>query len=477
MTTIGPTQRQVTLSYVPREWFKPFHARAKRKAVLVAHRRCGKTVAAVNDLVAKALKFSHPTLKRPFYGYICPELKQAKQVAWEYLKEAARDIPGSKISESELYVRLPNDARIRLFGADNADSMRGLYFDGVILDEFGDMKASLVTSVILPALSDRQGWIVYMGTPKGKNDFYDKFKLASANVRNDWFYLNVKASQTKILSKEFLDEQRIDMGDDIYNQEYECSFEAANVGSYYGKHMQALEEQGRFVTNELYDPQESVSLAMDLGHSDACAIWFWQIIKGDVVFIDYFEATGYDAAEVVEMLQLRPYSYETWWLPHDARSHTFATKKSVLDTFREYNAPCRIVPKLALNDQIDSVRKTLRTYPVYFDAARCDRGLEALRNYSRKWDQDRKIFSDTPSHDQWSHGADAFRYACLSIRPEDLGRSIERSRQRLQASLNKPQQLNTQSPAVHITGYTIDQAYRDRERQRSQQRRAGAARI
>jgi hypothetical protein len=452
----------IKLKYEPRSWFKSFHSRRHRKAVLVAHRRCGKTVAAVNDLVSKALRFKHPTFKRPNYAYICPELKQAKLVAWEYLKEAVREIPGCKISESELYVKLPNEARIRLYGADNPDSMRGMYFDGVILDEFGDMKATLVAQVILPALSDREGWIVYMGTPKGKNDFYDKHKQASENDKDDWFYLCLKASQTKLLPQYVLDEAQIDLGDDLFEQEYECSFEAANIGTYFGKHMQAIEQQGKVRTPVDYDAKEKVYIAMDLGHRDACAIWFWQVIKGDVVFFDYFEETGYDAEEVCEMLQLKPYNYDTWFIPHDAVHRTFATKKSVLDTFRAYDAPCRVVPKLDLHDQIDSVRKTLRTYPLVFDSVRCKRGIEALKNYSRKWDMDKKIFSDTPSHDQWSHGADAFRYACLSIKPEDLGRSIERAAQRITTAATDPYRINIGATAA-VSAWTIDNAFKERE--------------
>ena len=130
---------------------------------MVAHRRAGKTVACVNELIARAV---YSKKKRPVYAYIGPQLKQAKKVAWEYLKEYTAGLV-DKVSESELYVRLAhNGAVINIYGADNPDSFRGQYFDGVVLDEYADMHPGVWSSVLVPALSDRKGWAVFIGTPK-----------------------------------------------------------------------------------------------------------------------------------------------------------------------------------------------------------------------------------------------------------------------------------------------------------------------
>lgn len=423
----------VTLKYQPRGAFTRFHSRSEKKAVLLAHRRCGKTVAAINDLVARALKIDTAKFNRPRYAYVCPELKQAKEAAWDYLKEAVLDIPGVKVSESELWVKLPGGQRIRIYGADNPASLRGGYFDGVILDEFGDMTAEIAESV-LPMLDDRNGWIVYMGTPRGKNAFYDKHQ--EAQEEEGWFHLSLKASQTGYLAKSILEERRKSLGDELYEQEYECSFEAANVGSYFGKQIIALEAAGKLIPTRALPPglitsREKVSIAMDIGHTDATAIWFWQVWQGSVYFIDYWEEQGYVAPEVIEVLQNKPYAYETWFVPHDARSSNFTSKRTVLEQMRAAQAPARVVPKLTIDESIEVTGVTLRTFPIYFDSERCKRGLEALRNYSRKWDIDRKTFSQQPTHDQWSHGADAFRYACQSIKAEDLARSMERWQQQV----------------------------------------------
>lgn len=162
MSDDNKNKNKVIIDYTPRQQFIPFHARSKRFALLVCHRRAGKTVACINDLVAKALNFKK--FKNGSFAYVAPYYGQAKSVAWQYLVDATRDLPGTVVKVSELSVTLYNGSKIRLFGADNPESLRGLYFDGLILDEVGDMRESIWT-VVRPALADRTGWIVFIGTP------------------------------------------------------------------------------------------------------------------------------------------------------------------------------------------------------------------------------------------------------------------------------------------------------------------------
>ncbi len=164
------TSETVSLGYQPRSAFIPFHKRKQRWASLVCHRRAGKTVACVADLVDAALRLKLPN---PRFAYIAPYYSQAKDVAWLYVKGMACNIPGVEINERELRADFPNGARVRLYGADNPDRLRGLNLDGVVMDEFGDMTPGAWRSVIRPALSDREGWAVFIGTPKGRNEFYE----------------------------------------------------------------------------------------------------------------------------------------------------------------------------------------------------------------------------------------------------------------------------------------------------------------
>lgn len=269
-------RREVVIDYAPREAFKAFHQRKQRWACLVAHRRAGKTVSAINDLIRAAVMCKS---RNPLFGYIAPYRSQAKSVAWGYLKQYAAPI-SQQANEQELEITLVNGAKIRLFGADNADAMRGLGFDGVLLDEFGDFKPSVWGSIIRPALSDKQGWAVFMGTPKGKNQFWDVYQTSRMNPE-EWFSLRLKASDSGILPQSEIDAVKAQISEDQFMQEYETNFEAAIIGAFYGVEMRMAADDGR-ITEVKYDPSLSTYTAWDLGYRDDTAIWWYQVVKGEI---------------------------------------------------------------------------------------------------------------------------------------------------------------------------------------------------
>ena len=217
------------IPYKPRKGQEKLHKALERFrfGVVVAHRRFGKTVATINHLIKMAATC---ILERPRYGYIGPYYSQVKAIAWDYLKHFTSTIPGVKRSESELWVELPNGARIRLFGADNPDSLRGLYFDGVVLDEVAYMKPDTWEEVILPALSDRKGFAVFIGTPKGVNLLH---KLYDRAIRDDKWYAGLfKASETGVIPKRELEQVRNAMSETKYRQEFECDFTASATDAF-----------------------------------------------------------------------------------------------------------------------------------------------------------------------------------------------------------------------------------------------------
>ena len=397
---------EIQLDYEPREQFVAFHERNQRWSCLVCHRRAGKTVACVHDLHTRAV---YTTKKNARYGYIAPFYRQAKEVAWVYLKEAAKDT-AVKIYESSLTIELFNGARICLYGADNPDALRGVYFDGVIIDEFGDCRPSLWAEVILPTLADRRGWAVFIGTPKGKNHFYEMAKRAEAE--ENWFHMVLKASESDLLPPEELGEMKAQMDDEQYEQELECSFEAAVKGTYYMGLLNQLSDQ---VNAEVpYDPDQPVFVYSDIGYTDSSAYWFVQKKPDGWGIIDYEEAHSQPLEYYFTLLDSKPYEYEEIWLPHDAKAKSLQTGRSTVEQFLARGYPMRVAPKLAVQDGIDAVRLVLRS--CYFNKETTAAGVDGLRAYRRNWDEVKKTFSDSPVHDWSSHPSDAFRQFALAAR-------------------------------------------------------------
>jgi len=405
---------EVELDYYPRDAFIDFHDRKERWAVIVAHRRAGKTLLNILDLVYRALTDGKDDGR---YAYIAPYYSQAKTIAWDYLLKYSKPV-AAKANQSELWVELLNGARIRLFGADAGENLRGLYLDGVVLDEYADMKPSIWGAVVRPLLSDRKGWATFIGTPKGHNAFWDVYNNATKS--KDWYVKVLRASQTGIIPKDELEDAASMMTEDQYLQEFECDFESAILGAYFGKEMRQLTDNGRIREVE-YDPLFPVHTAWDLGYSDDTAIWFFQVVHGEIRCLDYHSSNGQPVAFYAGIIQSREkergYVYGTHWLPHDARAKTLSSNRSVIEQLSD-KIPLKtikIAPNLKLQDGIQASRLALTR--AWFDH-KCNDGIECLRQYQREYDEDKKVFRDKPRHDWTSHGADAFRYLALTWKDE-----------------------------------------------------------
>jgi phage terminase large subunit len=396
----------VEIPYEPRPAFLPFHTRKARWSVIVAHRRAGKTVACVNELIKAAIDSDK---KDGRYAYIAPQFNQAKDIAWLYLQRYAGVIPGASFNESELRVDLPNGSRIRLYGADNPDRLRGIYLDGVILDEYADMRPSVWGEVIRPLLADRQGWAVFIGTPKGHNAFYDVWEKADES----WYRLRLRASETGLIDPEELVGARSQMTEDQYQQEFECSFEAAIMGAYYGKEMRLAEDEGRLMRVPVEAGAEVIT-AWDLGIGDSTAIWFAQVVGREPRIVDYYEASGAGLDHYMRVLDQRGYKYGTHLLPFDAEVTELGTGLSRVEVMRNLGMRhYRVVAKLPVDDGIQAARLFLRK--CVFDREKCKQGIEALKQYRTEYDEKAKAFKQRPLHDWTSHAADAFRYLALGI--------------------------------------------------------------
>lgn len=396
----------IELEMIPRPQFRAYLSRSKRWSCGVAHRRAGKTVACIMDLIKQAIEC---TRREPRFAYIAPTYTQAKDVAWSYLKEYTAAIPGMKVSESELSVTFPhNGARIRLYGAENYDRLRGLYLDGCIIDEAGDIDPRAWSEVVRPALSDRQGWATFIGTPKGRNEFFRIYERAKHD--EDWFTFRLRASETGLIAPEELADAQRNMTPEAFAQEYETSFDAAVKGAFYAKEIAEAETEGR-ITRVAHDKAADVFASWDLGIGDMMSIWVFQIVGKEWHFLRYYENNGFGLDHYVDWIKSLPFKVHDHYLPHDGEARELQTGKSRQQYLQERGLSCTIVPRHNVDDGINAVRMMLNR--AWFDEEGCQRGIDCLRMYRSEFDEKHETLKSRPLHDWASHGADAFRCAVM----------------------------------------------------------------
>jgi phage terminase large subunit len=399
---------EVKIRFIPRKPFVPYLNRTERWACIVAHRRAGKTVACVMDLVKRA---NDCTNREPRFAYIAPTYGQAKDVAWTYLKEYTSAIPGVKVSESELSVQFPhNGARIRLYGAENYDRLRGLYLDGAVIDEAGDQDPRAFPEVIRPALSDRQGWATFIGTPKGRNEFYRIYERAKKT--EGWFWGSLQASRTGLIAETELADARAMMTPEQYQQEYECSFQAAIIGAYYGRDMEDAEKR---ILPLSHDRAADVFCSWDLGIGDSMALWFGQQVGKEIHWLEYYENNGFGLDHYVDYIKTRSFPVHIHLLPHDAEARELQTGQSRIDFLRNRNLDCRVVPRHNVDEGINAVRMKFPQMWFNSEGEGMEKGLDCLRMYRAEYDDKNMTLKTRPLHDWASHGADAFRCGIMGL--------------------------------------------------------------
>jgi len=401
--------QEVSTGYEPRPPQKEIHKAVKnsRWTVAVCHRRMGKTVAAINQLIHSALQCEK---NAPQYAYIAPTYSQAKRIAWDYLKEYTRPLGGVP-NVSELRVDFMG-RRISLYGADNPDALRGIYLDGCVIDEYGDVNPGLFTEVIRPALSDRIGWAMFIGTPKGSNHFKTLRDFADTDDNENWTLKEFKASETKLIDAEELKDAKNAMGENKYEQEFEISFEAPIVGAFYGELLKELTDKNR-IREIVSEAATQKVTAWDLGMSDSTAIWVAEIISGEVRLMDFYEASGESLDHYIAWLDEKGYRDYIHIMPHDVNVRELQTGKSRYQFLTEAGLEIEVAPKASVEDGIQAARRILPN--CWFNKDKTRSGLECLQNYRRVFNEKTSSFQNRPLHDWSSHAADAFRYLALGM--------------------------------------------------------------
>jgi phage terminase large subunit len=402
--------RRIELPYTPRKHFLPLHASTKRWKFVVAHRRCGKTVALVNQLIRAALTNTRTT-PAPRYAYVGASFDAAKDLVWGYLKQFTETIEGIRFLEGELTVVFPRGATIKLYGGALAyERMRGVFFDGVVMDEFAMLHPQAFTSVVRPALGDYLGWAVISGTPAGEDHFHALKLKAEDDASWDVFEIPITATGEDALSYAEVAEMRKDMSADEFGREMLCSFDAPIEGAYFAEALNALAVQNR-ITKVSPDLNTSVFTGWDLGISDMQCIWLGQMVGREVHFIDYLESRGqrlsYYADELAKRAKRAGFEYRAHLLPHDVEARELSTGHSRRQELTNVlDAPVITVPRHSPEDGIAAARGVLGVS--WFDEVNTRRGLARLRSY-------RRGKTGMPVHDDASHGADAFRTAVVGL--------------------------------------------------------------
>lgn len=421
----------ITTGFIPRRLQVELRDNLRRFNVIVCHRRFGKTVFAVNHQIDKQCRI---TLPNPRTAYIAPTFGQAKRISWDYYKQYAAKIPGTIPHEQDLRIDYTHSGgRQMLLSAENPVSIKGIYLDDVILDEYAEMDPSVWSEAVRPTLNDRRGCAIFIGTPKGRNNFHKLYEYATTSGDPEWFGCTYKASETGLIEKAELESARRSMSEEEYEQEYECSFNAGLVGAYFAKELARADNEGR-IGKYPYDPSCAVDTYWDLGINDMTAVWFIQTKRGVHYAIDYYEISGSSVPEIMRDLQRKPYRYGTFYFPHDVAARDLSTGKSQQQTFANNGArPSRVIPRVGTKREgINAARMILAV--THFDREKCKRGLECLGNYQRRWDARNNVFQESPLHNWASNGADAFQQFGLGQRGDSRDSDYNRQSDRQDGS-------------------------------------------
>lgn len=405
-------------NYTPRDYQLPF-LRAMdngcKRAVKVWHRRAGKDKTDLNFVVKRAVQH------RGYYPYFFPTSAMGRKILWDGMDKSGfkfiDHIPEQLIANknnTEMKVTLRNGSIIQVVGTDNIENV-GVNPIGCIFSEFS-LQSQRAWDLTRPILAENGGWAIFNFTPRGKNHAYDLLKMAKANDK--WFAEVLTVDDTGAISPEAIQEERDSgMSEDMIQQEFYCSFERGQEGSYYGKYMSQALLDGR-ICGVPFDPAARVITAWDIGVGDSTAIWFCQQIGGEIHLIDYYERAGEGLAHYASMLdtkrQENNWIYQAHYAPHDIEARELNTGLSRKDYARQLGINFTTLPKLRVEDGIEAVRAILPR--CWFDERNCAAGIKALENYRKRFDERHNVYSNVPLHDWASHGADAFRYLAVAIK-------------------------------------------------------------
>lgn len=448
--------REITVSLKQREWQKPL-VKAYRKGIkhgiVVAHRRAGK------DRVSLFIELEVMLRDRCTVWHALPEQEQARKVVWDNItKDGERLIEAAfppaickrEPNATEMKIELLNGSMWQLVGADRIRSLVGPNPKHVTFSEFA-LTNPLSRHFIRPILAENNGSELMITTPRGYNHAFELYEYAKKSPL--WYSGIHPVAQTQLIAREELEELRRSTPDEIYRQEYDCDWSAANIGSVLGKWIEQAERQGRLDVEGLYEPSQPVYVVSDVGFRDASSWWFYQPVQGGYFILNNRTESGWDAADwAVELKRLSTelgYKYGRIYLPHDSKHRTWASKRSGYTVMvEEFGGDIvRVLPAMTSVMKVDASRQVIKRCKF---APECHGGLMGLRSWEFEYDEDAKVFSKEPVHNWASHYGDAYSYFA-SIAEEEKPPVKAPGRFVYQQSMDR--------------AWTLDQLYEDRERE------------
>jgi len=381
-------------------------------AVWVMHRRGGKDRTALAQTCKMAFR------RTGLYWHCLPTLKQGRKVVWDNITSEGTNLvrqtfPDRLVKrrlEDEMKLELVNGSIVQIVGADNFDSLVGASPVHVTFSEWA-LTDPRAYDFVRPILRENNGSVAFIFTPRGYNHAH-KTMLVAQRLPGA-FVAIMSIVDTQVLSLADIElERAMDMPEELIQQEYFCDFASANVGAIVGKYISAAERENRLIA-EPFARDSRIVVSCDIGYRDAAAFWFWELRHGGFHLVHYEEDTGLDAADWIDRLKTCGVPIAHLYLPHDAKAKTMATKYTVAEQFATA-FECSVIPQTKLQDRINAARMVIPHCTFHPD--NCARGLAALRAWSFKWNEERKVFGAEPEHDWASHGSDAFSYGAQMVR-------------------------------------------------------------
>lgn len=416
-----------------------------KHAELIWHRRSGKDELSLHYAATAAFR------RKASYWHMLPQAAQARKAIWKAINphtgirridEAFPKQIRKSTNDTEMFIEFLNGSTWQVVGSDNYNSLVGAPPAGVVYSEWALANPS-AKAYLRPIIAENDGWQIFITTPRGKNHAFSTYNAAKGNP--DAFSQILTVGQTGILTPErleierqgYIDDFGEEQGDPLFRQEWWCDFNAAILGAIYGSAMAKAEKEGR-ITSVPYDSKYPVYTAWDIGKTDDTSIWFFQVKENGIFIIDFHTGNGVDVDFYVNLLRGKPFPIDTLYLPHDAAAKRLGMGRTVEEQFNDAGFKTWIIAQQSVQDGIQAARKTMKQ--CYWDAEKCEVGIEALKMYRREWDDDKKCFREKPLHDWSSNPADAFRYLGTAWR--DI-----------------PKPAPKTSPMENINNMTLDQVW------------------